>query len=1032
MSLKNINEIQSKVYSTLDKEFTEHTIGSLANIGQRFSEPGEGVTTALFGIADIFPGITEESSYIKCHINDDCINVYIDENTEPIAKILNNIIIDNDIDNIGIERENILFLSKPLDLFKYIYEDKTKSEPLFDELTENDQVISSYTCHVCSINKTKVNNITYFLPEQYYKIINYQTKDNNTTNNSYIIYKYELIGTDIDNYQYTLSKLIGNNVYSIDNSENGQNIINQLDESKYQLINTYNIKFDDNTGELWLINDNNDFIEHDYLNNELHNQKEFDSLNKVINIYNNIYTNNIKVNIFKYLLYNIFNSYKHEIDYYTDNSATELDVYLPFDYKFNLFTSSTELNHFYNTVSDIVLKKCVNINNNDISDYIKGNNQIVADWSKTFGNKTGDNIYDIYDRYVLYNISIDYNNKIYEIIPDGYYTLPYINKYNNWVINDIESTISATGVTNDTGFIIIDSRNDLTVYNKTNNKDSSTVDDSSDVNDKRNDNTDDSVDTQNLSEDIAKYKVNPICLSPMYKSEINERIGFKQEVITIGDYSVKSGQYVKVGCGLPKISDITSTSINLDAVNFIKSSPILVISEYKNANNEIYYVTTIWVWDETQSKFVTITNETGELYDLHKLANIYNVVQNNLKNIAEEPGRFLHQQLAFSYIVTTPKQQTSYDYIYPGIQNVFTYTTTNKYGLKPVLGKKDCSNALYNNRANLVPGFWNKFELSYSGRYNDFTLKLDNTFNEANKFEFNSYNKLPKLGVVSYQDPITGEYLASYDYIPNVEDGETEYVSQMDLSGLFLRHTNNLNRTNILSIDSTGYVYYSYIGTSYIDTDKSILKIGSYNMNIDLSNGAMAYNQNGKFQKQETLQFDFKNLNISSNTLNILNGNLTVNGKLLDIDVPFIPQKIYEFNELNLYSISILPVFPEGTAELFKIETSALNSTKWFNNTYGTPTSLVSQYVNITYNFKIGDYINIRLLNLDSTIKVQFGYNVSSIIPLTADIVKFKYHDTDYCVLQPMTLIAELSKYNNISYYNVKQVILGHNDYNYI
>lgn len=1022
MSLKNINEIQSKVYSTLDKEFTEHTIGSLANIGQRFSEPGEGVTTALFGIADIFPRINQ-TSYIKCHITDDYINVYAGGNDVISGTILNSIDINND-------SSNILFLNKPDGLLEYIYKDINISEPLFDELSENSQVTSSYTCHVCSVNKTNINNITYFLPEQYYKIINYQTKNNGHTNNSYIIYKYELTDSEINNYQYTLSKLINNNnVYNIskENSKNTINKLNDIDESKYQVINTYNIKFDSTTGELWLINENNDFIEHDYLNNELHNQKEFDGLNKVINIYNNIYTNNIKVNIFKYLLYNIFNSYKHEIDYYTDNSDTELDVYLPFDYKFNFFTSSTELNHFYNTVSDIVLKKCVNINNNDIVDYINSNNQIVADWSKIFGAKTDDNVYDIYDQYVLYNISIDYNNKIYEIIPDGYYTLPYINKYNHWVINGIESTISATGVTNDTGFIIIDSRNDLTVYNQDNNKynnDSSTVKDSN--------KTDNSTDTQNLEENTDKYQTNPICLSPMYKSEINEHIGFEQEIITIADYSAKSGQYVKVGCGLPKISDITSTSINLDAVNFIKSSPVLVISEYKNSNNELYYVTTIWVWDETQSKFVTITNENGELYDLHKLANIYNVVQNNLKNIDEEPGRFLHQQLAFSYIVKIPKQQTSYDHIYPGIQNVFTYTTNNKYGLKPILGKKDCTNALYNNRANLTPGFWNAFELSYSGRYNDCTLKLDCTFNRANKFEFTSDNKLPKLGVVSYQDPITGEYYTSYDYIPNVEDGETEYISQMDLSGLFLRHTNNLNRTNILSIDSTGYVYYSYIGTSYIDTDKSILKIGSYNMNIDLSNAAMAYTQNGKFQKQETLQFDFKNLNIASNTLNILNGNLTVNGKLLDIDVPFIPQKIHEFNGLNLYSISILPVFPEGTTELFKIETSTLNSTKWFNNTYGTSTSPASQYVNITYNFKIGDYINTHLLNLDSTIKVQFGGNVTSIIPLTADIVKFKYHDTDYCVLQPMTLIAELSKYNNIDYYNVTQVILGHNDYNYI
>lgn len=999
MSLKNINEIQSKVYSTLDKEFTEHTIGSLANIGQRFSEQGEAITTTSFGIADIFPNILEPTSYIKCHITDDCINVYKENADTPSSTILNNIVINsNNTEN------NIIYLSKSDNLLEYIYEDINKSDILFDEQSDSTKIISSYTFNNCSINKTNVRGITYFLPEQYYKIINCQNTFN--SNFSYIIYKYELISNnnnDVNNYQYVLSKTVGNTVYDI-NSIKDNEYNNAIDDLNYEIINTYNIKFDNTTGELWLINENNEFIEHDYLNAELHNQKEFDGLNKVLNIYNNKYVNNIKVNIFKYLLYDIFNSYKHETDYYIDNINSELDVYLPFDYKFSFFNSSVELNHFYSTVSDIILKKCVNINNNDISDYINSNNQIVADWSKLFGQKTDNNIYDIYDQYVLYNINIDYNNKIYEIIPDSYYTLPYINKYNHWVINGIESTISATGVTNDTGFIIIDSRNELTTYNK-----------QSDINS--------DIETQDLNDDINnKYSINPVCLSPMYKDEINKNIGFEQGdkyIATVNDYSSENQQYITISCGLPKISDIDNTSINLDAVNFIKSSPILVISEYNDSNSELYYVTTIWVWDETNSIFTTITNENGEVYDLYKLGNIHNIVQNNLKNINEEPGRFLHQQLIFKPIAQPHKQENVIDKIYPGIQNIFSCTTNNIYGIKPVLGKKDCTNAVYSNRANLVPGFWNTIEMSYNQRYNDCSLALDCTFNECNKFEFTSDNKLLHLGIVSYQNPITGEYYGSYDYIPNVENGEYEYIAQMDLSGLFLRHTNNLNRTNILSIDSTGYVYYSYIGTSYIDTDKSILKIGSYNMNIDLSNGAMAYKENGKFQKQETIQFDFKNINIAADKLNILNDNLTINGKLLDIDVKFIPQKIYNTNNLNLYAIPLYPVIEKNSSIYSTLSPITMSPTPWLNS------SNISQ---LTYVFYIQDYID-NVFELDSTVKITFN---SATIQPTADSIEFNYNNTDYYLLQPMTLIAELNKKNNISYYNVKNIILGHNDYNYI
>ena len=57
MAIKNINEIRSTDYVKNDQQFVSDTLDALANAGQRFGIPGDGITNGTLSLQDIFPNI---------------------------------------------------------------------------------------------------------------------------------------------------------------------------------------------------------------------------------------------------------------------------------------------------------------------------------------------------------------------------------------------------------------------------------------------------------------------------------------------------------------------------------------------------------------------------------------------------------------------------------------------------------------------------------------------------------------------------------------------------------------------------------------------------------------------------------------------------------------------------------------------------------------------------------------------------------------------------------------------------------------
>lgn len=106
-----------------------------------------------------------------------------------------------------------------------------------------------------------------------------------------------------------------------------------------------------------------------------------------------------------------------------------------------------------------------------------------------------------------------------------------------------------------------------------------------------------------------------------------------------------------------------------------------------------------------------------------------------------------------------------------------------------------------------------------------------------------------------YSDSDTENY---NEYIPN-----TDTAPSVDLAETPLRNVNIYNRLNIISLDKSGVVYNSYIGTVWDDsgasTGKNILHIGSSESNINIGRNTLTDLEGANsFERQWTLSLDFQ------------------------------------------------------------------------------------------------------------------------------------------------------------------------------
>ena len=546
-------------------------------------------------------------------------------------------------------------------------------------------------------------------------------------------------------------------------------------------------------------------------------------------------------------------------------------IFIPVDYIFNYYCNSNESWKIYGGIQDINVRFVnTSITKNNIRSYY-ADDQLLA-------NIAGD------DQTALFNYSVQYDEEnsdlVYAVNVEKKYTLPYVNSDNVWVINNQITNIPASG--KDAG-----NPNIVIVYNFNKNEDSV------------------------LNRD---FKI----LAAADKDSILSGIGWKNvttrvepiEQINLEDPSIstKSDMY-SICCRVPNLSGADNELQRSKALNILEYSLLINISSVscfdkidagiRKRYGDYGVVTTLWKFDDKTLSFLPITNPNYDgsidnvALDIINLTNLNNLVKWHIMNHEpKHPHRYTHSWLVFD----NAKQETKNSindwrtYVYPVIQN----KTAEQIAI-----------ANYVNDFNLSI----KFNDSVSGASEQ---DIRGILNSGNKYLTTS--KLNVTNNIYYYNETENIVRNFEDYVPNDD------MPSLTLSEVLTRDLNVVNRTNMISFDQNGRMFYSYIGSSFDDNNKNRVHIGGAEKNINIGTETMISNSNRNlFQRPKELHIDFENT--------FINGYSYVQKDILaqqDILTSHINWEVHKMTNITngVYSTTFIPtsklmIQPSGS-ETFK------------------------------------------------------------------------------------------------------------------
>lgn len=565
--------------------------------------------------------------------------------------------------------------------------------------------------------------------------------------------------------------------------------------------------------------------------------------------------------IYKYILYQLFVYLRN---YYEIEDGDKL--YIPLTYTFNCFINDINTANLY-YIDYIYVNFC---NDNDFSYALK--NQIYY-YHKYLTNHIS-----------IYRININYNEQsefiINNVLINKLYTLPYLNRLKNWVIDDVD-IVSPINKNEFSGI------KELYIYNN--------IVDNNEIN----------VEILNFSDSsinryINKYDTKEFIVNPKYFVKFNE---------------------INVKCKV-KIPNMTNASN--DIIDFFKNTIIIAICN-KTLLNNIYiddykldYIYSLWKYDEQKNEFVLITLNNEKTIDNNNIA--FDPFNNESFVNTEQTYKYI-QSLSTSNKFDIDQSTT--------IEEPICVVMRNKHGSQ--------YNSQYNNNYNAIIEYIPESDIKDNGNnpnyssnkyINDISnVQLTNTIYPRTDIVYQyqpethllSYNKdtlihnlytriritisgtnneiyneiLTEENIKTVQNRID-EYVTQYSNIEVALEQESynnqndinsthyleyvfnENVPTIDFKEVFLRNINTLNRVNILGLSTTNdnvtNIYNGYIGTNY-NANKNTLYISTDNNNINIGNDTLLKDtQNHKFNKYDTFQIDgFENINLLSNNTNKIN-----------------------------------------------------------------------------------------------------------------------------------------------------------------
>lgn len=624
----------------------------------------------------------------------------------------------------------------------------------------------------------------------------------------------------------------------------------------------------------------------------------------VINVFEEIDLANNDINI---VYHNLFNYYNTKLyldsrttfikrvllnlyEYVSDkNYESSYYLYIPLDYKFHYICNSNKpLNIYYSNDLYVTYTK---INKLLLDDFWESNTNMVFDYNGV-------------DKVKCVNFEITYNLEYEDLINiieiKQVYTMPYINANNNWSINDKDSNIYAIGKNaGNPNIIVINSKS-------ANDEDYDVL--SSSIIDK---------------EDILKktvYKKHLVTLNPLTFNESNVSEDIKCYVWVP---EIDSNNY-----------DYFKYSIIIGIANLECLTNIDWIEKYKGS-----YIITMWTikYDEdTQTYYYDYIKQTDYVDPTKQ----YAIALGTTVNIAEVSNKSNTEVLDSKDIFILKAPITAVGH---STSNVDPYDYVTIKSKKSEEYQNEDEVIQYYNDLNLNIQY-NKNITNDDGKvviekqndkYLDISKDMDYTYSFVTNELYPQYNvsKNPVSSetVVSYiqdnpNDPavnniITSNISVNGTTITNIDKlvevlSETEEVNaetealknqiiisatsnyyneyvfntnvpSLDLSELLSRNVNILNRVNILSLsnefteDNKPKIYNAYIGTSYNESNKSILHIGTSDTNINLGTDTLT-NEETKhsLSTHNGLSLDFDKLIFNSKNIESLGYN--VNKKVID------------------------------------------------------------------------------------------------------------------------------------------------------
>ena len=574
-----------------------------------------------------------------------------------------------------------------------------------------------------------------------------------------------------------------------------------------------------------------------------------------------------------------------------DNSSKTCTMYVPLDYKFNTIRSdSNALKLYYSNELYVTLVDLSIYNDEERVKFFDDNTNIIFDWS---GLET----------LHVYNFSVDYNSIYGDLVNTinirYLYALPSLSATNTWVVNNIDTNISAIGKNAGNPAIIIN-------YNTGDTYKILNVSNGEILN---------GVDWQQRpykiivgDEEVSSSVYVPVpTVSTTYKFQyalIFNIDATGEHVYTtlwnmsntiqpngsyIGEFTyIEDPENIGYALDFNKVMNIEHIVEKVTSSAGISSAPIKCT--YYVANDDSSANT----FDTDSSNYFTIRNKIGSEYIGEFVSDRYD---NNLNldvhyntDLEYTNGQYVISQDDTRYMDPlletnrSPMSNSSAvtNHPYPEVVTVCeTYDTT----YTNITIERETINI--GETTNNIITVWNDDTTTDE----EATMYVNNVLSEYIKGISTktaiTFKLVERTGVKSIEIRYGRMYNYSFanEWVPNIN------VPNVDLAETLARNVNVLNRMNVISVDRNGKLYNAYIGTSFEEGDnKQTLRIGTSETNINVGLNTLLSSRNA--------------VNFRKNTMLSIDMDTKINGKFITASAVDETRD----NDTTIYTASIRPI----------------------------------------------------------------------------------------------------------------------------